>query len=77
MRVSLIRFIDEFCSASAPLFGGVAVFSHDLEELEDKVVYRFREVFNYLIGYGVRSKSLTGRCFVAFGGVVFSCENVV
>ena len=38
MRVCFVGFVDEFCSACAPFFGGVAIFSHKSEQEVDKFV---------------------------------------
>jgi len=75
--VGFVSFIYEFGSASSPFLWGAVVFGHDSKKLEDKVMCRFGEVFEDLIRYGVWSGALTGRCLVARGGVVDSCEVVV
>jgi hypothetical protein len=70
MRVSFVRFVDEFCSACTPFLGGVAIFSHESEQEVDKIVGWFREVLEDFVWDCVWSGSFTGRRLVACGHIV-------
>jgi hypothetical protein len=45
MWVCFIGFVDEFCSACAPFFGGVAILSHESEQEVEELVGWFKKVF--------------------------------
>ena len=55
----------------------VAVFHHQLEELEDEIMSRVGKKFDYLVRQGIGAVGLSCRLPLACHGVVAACEIII